>query len=732
MTTSDAVVGDSWIERVQVYARGAEVVRRVRAEVPADEIDLVVPAITALAEPGSFRAEPFGQSGVARDVVAVRSELVLPAAQAGPGPALAQVRELEQALGRIDSELAALAERRAMIERAPEMGLDGRDRRVDPAQRVADALAAAELLVELSRSLDERIGRLGHERYAVERRLEAARLDAAQAPSHERAGAGHPTRRALVRFAAGSPGRIELELTYVVSAARWWPGYSVRLGDAGARAEWALHAFVAQASGEAWEGVALALSTADLIRDARLPELPSLRLSRSQPPARRGYRPPPPGLEQLFAGHDAAAAKLPPPPASPQVVRRARPARPGRGGTRGLDENMMFGAPAPDAAARAGRASRRRPAAATGEMVAVAPPGDDDEAQAEQVAAELPATMTAEPPPLAAPMAFAAPPPPPRSAPAPQAVRARKEMSDARAGGAAAPAPGAAPADGFAVAAQGGIEPGDDWLDFDALVLAGAEASRDRRGRLGRGGRASGSGAANATATIERVAGPAHAVDPLAARGQFDHRYLGEGPVDVPSDARPHRLVLMTAAASARQRFVTVPREVAEVFREVELDNPLGVPLLAGPVDVTLDGALLTTTSIAAVDRGGTVRFGLGVDDRIRVARNVRSDEAAAGLLGGSTVITHAVTIELQSALGHPVTVDVIDRVPVSDDGDVEIEHEARPRAEPYRQKERGQPVRGGLRWAVPVVPGKRAEVLLEVRIKLPAKSELVGGNRRE
>lgn len=62
--------------------------------------------------------------------------------------------------------------------------------------------------------------------------------------------------------------------------------------DAGQRAALLVEALVAQRSGEDWSGVRLSLSTADLVSGARLPELPSLRLSRAQPPPRRGYRPP--------------------------------------------------------------------------------------------------------------------------------------------------------------------------------------------------------------------------------------------------------------------------------------------------------------------------------------------------------------------------------------------------------------------------------------------------------
>ena len=108
------------------------------------------------------------------------------------------------------------------------------------------------------------------------------------------------------------------------------------------------------------------------------------------------------------------------------------------------------------------------------------------------------------------------------------------------------------------------------------------------------------------------------------------------------------------------------------MYREVEIQNPFDAPLLSGPVEVFLDGALMTTSSSRFVDRGGVVHLGLGVEERLRVARNARVEEGTAGLLGGSAVVDHAITIEVASSLGRKVTVDVLDRVPMTDDKDVD------------------------------------------------------------
>jgi hypothetical protein len=674
------MAAESRIHAVQVYARGAQVTRRATvAAAPAGELELVVAGVTTLAEAGSLRAE----TSNGRGVVALRSALVLTPGPVAPGPSLARLREAGLRLERLVEEQKLLdARRRALLGVPWQPHIDARDRRLDPARRTADALAVGALCGDLAAGFEPRLRELETEIEQARRQLEAVKLEDAQASARERGGADRPTREVRVRLAAGGEGPLELTLTYVVSAARWWPAYAARLAEAGARAELELAAYVVQASGEDWDGVALSLSTADLIADARLPELPSLRWSRRQPPARRGYRPAPPGLDQMFEGYERSAPPAPPAPAKVAYAAAAGPA----------------------------------PAA---EMVAGGPPPPPQAPPPMQTLAAPVPTAAA---PMIARMAKSA-----AAAPAPAAAMPAS-FGAAPGGGGGPPQPVPAPAPPPPAA----IEPADAWMDFDGLEMADGDAGRER-GRLRRAAAPSDvSMRAQAAQAVEVVRPPMRTIDPRSSRGKFDHRYQAAAALDVPADARPHRVPLARAQAPARPRFVTVPREAAEVYREVQLDNPFGAPLLPGPCEVFMEGVLLTTTQLDEVDKGGTVQLGLGVEDRLRVARNARAEEQTAGLLGGSTSIEHKVTIDVRSALGLAVTVDVLDRVPVSDDDDIEIAHSARPAAEAYEQRERGEPVRGGLRWRVPVPAGGKAQVELSYRIKLPSKNEIVGGNRRE
>lgn len=705
----------SRIERVTVYARGAQVTRRVTlpTPLPYDAVEIVIPGVTVLAEAGSARVIVDG----GREVVALRARFAAPRGPAGPGAPIERIRALELERESLEHETGELRTRRDLLASLPlQPRLEPRWSRLDPAQRARDALAVSALLTEKVASLDARLHELETRLERNQRALDAERLAASQAPSADLAGEGRPTLEFVVRLAAGDAQVRSLDLEYAVFPARWWPAYTARLANGGARARWAIEALLAQDSGEDWTGVALSLSTADLVHDARLPELASLRLGRAQPSRKKGYRPLPEGLDGMFEGFDRAAAAVPVAPYSPKGG-KVKPAPAEK--SRRRDATVV--------SLRESDARRDEPATAIFFAAADAEPVDLSEG----------GYVMAGPPPPPAPKAM------PASAPMASAPAGMPKPADRmRAGAANATLVGGGGAS-FGALDKGeavpeplppsAIEPGENWLDFDGLVLSDP-GQRGRRGRIGRDDRPSFASQAHvARATIDALADPLHAQDPLRTRGQFDHRYDAEGTADVPSDALPHRVTLAAADANAAPRFRTVPREADEVYRETEIRNPFDAPLLAGPVEVFMDGALLTTSAIAAVDRGGSILLGLGIEDRLRVARNVRAQEKGAGLLGGSTAVEHEVAIDLTSALGQAVTVEVIDRVPVSDDKEVAIEAPGgKPPGEAYDQAERGMPIRGGRRWRVPVPAGGKARIEFGYTITLPAKSEIVGGNRRD
>ncbi|MFZ4300838.1 DUF4139 domain-containing protein [Streptomyces cinereoruber] len=684
----------STLDSVVVYAEGAVCRRLARGAVPPDG-RVRVAGLPRTLDPGSLRARVLGPAGVR--VTEARVEVASEPLD-GDAP-----DELRREVERLRDTYAA-AEGRRDRQRTLIAEVEGLHP-VPPARKHGDPhrRTAVDAWLELADFVDERLARL-HARLAeLEEELRRAEHALSVAADRlDRASTDAPDEhvetsvRAVLTMdgAAGgeAPADVELELEYGVPGAVWVPAYrlSHHRGDDGGRL--VLRASVAQRTGEDWTGVRLALATADLRRRTDLPRLRSVRIGRRQAaPAPSGWREPPAGLSDLFAGYEAAGPR--PVPA------------------------FVPGVAVPVAAA---------PAPTPPPPPAPAPP-----------AFAGPPPLTGAPPPPGggygfAPEPYGGPPAPapqgyggaPGAAPGSAPRSARRAMAPAAPG---APAPAAPPPP---PAPSGPPRPSGDELDYASLVLSGPEDRGPRRGRLF----PDSSFDAVATEYRRRAEGvaalplPRHAVRPRESAGSFDHRFDAAARADVPSDGTWHTVTVGEIPVGLRTEYLCVPSVEETVYTTLVVSNATGQALLAGPVEVTVDDEFLLTAALPTLAPGGVRRLGLGPAEAIRVTRRTHLRESTAGLRNNVTVLDHQVHVELANRLAAPAVVEVRERVPVTSEPDVRIEERpgwAVPEDGP-EEHAAGTRVR-----RVELPAGGTAVLEGGYEIRIPAGKALVDGNRR-
>ncbi|MGK4580402.1 DUF4139 domain-containing protein [Kitasatospora sp. HPMI-4] len=698
----------SVLESVVVHASGALCLRRAHGTVPPDG-RVRLTGLPRSLDGGSLRARVVGESTwrVTEARLETAAELREPAEPPELRRRAEQAEEaLEAARERYSGLLDRIAETAALRAVPPER-TPGRPHRRTP---VEAWLELADFVDERLTALDARARELAEEVGLAEHALALALEALGHASTAEPAYPVATSAVVALTLAGGGAGQdVEIELEYGVQDASWVPSYRLnhRQREAGG-GSLVLRASVLQRSGEDWTGVRLALSTADLDRRTDLPRLRSLRIGRRQPaPAPSGWREPPTGLADLFSGYDAAGPRP-----------SARPAH-------------VFGA------ARTSPALRG-PLAPAGGGIPV-PPGGALTADHPHGYGGAPAAPGGAP---VAPAAYGTPPPPPPGpvpGPAAPAMAPRMRM--------AAPLP-AAPPPAAPVAGAPAAEPtapvpprpAPEWLDYAALTLRGPDAPPAARGRLLPGPADDRTGAVHPAARPEPVPAPPapsppeHAVLPRQSAGSFAYRYDAAAPVDIPSTGRWwHTVTIAEVPVELRTEYVCVPSVEETVYAGLLITNPGTQPLLAGPVEVGVDGEFLLTAALPTLAPGDTRRVGLGAAEGIRVARRTELYESTAGLLANTAVLDHRVRVELANRLGHPVTVEVRERVPVTADADIRIEER------PGWTAPGGQ---GGTGPSEDHAPGTRvrrvelpaggtAELDGGYEIRIPAGKAILGGNRR-
>jgi hypothetical protein len=159
---------------------------------------------------------------------------------------------------------------------------------------------------------------------------------------------------------------------------------------------------------------------------------------------------------------------------------------------------------------------------------------------------------------------------------------------------------------------------------------------------------------------------------------------------------------------------------------------PIDAALLRGPIDVYQRGTYLMTSRLPPTAPRGKVRLGLGVEQAIKVARNTTFAEKATGLLGGGLSLVHEIEVELANGMERPVEVEVRERLPIvqEDDKDVEITVEVTEPA--WKEWTQELSLKGGYRWSVTMEAAQKRKLYAKYVLKISAKHELAGGNRRE
>lgn len=529
-----------------------------------------------------------------------------------------------------------------------------------------------------------------------------------------------------------APTRVVLELSYRVRGARWAPSYVLRLDRSLGGGVLELQALVGQATGERWSDVDLSLSTALPQQWTELPELRSMRIGRRQPPPpKTGWRPSPTGTDELFADYDRDLAPAKRAKPKPKPTPRQAPPPP---------QAPPAGFPVPGSAS-------------TGTFDLADLEGEPDAMDfmvggAEPVAAAAGPPVPSAPAPAAPAPAMPSAPPMGGAPPGMARMRASAQVSFGG-GGPSALVRDTLDEEPEPASVASTLVANHSQLEYGRLRVPAADAPH--RGTLRRmtqeqlyahWGSLASADVAMALSRLGSVEEAALRLERRRAPGShrwaeghdgFDHAYEAKARVDLDSDGVFVGIPLQRPPVETSPKYVAVPRETQDVFRVVAVRNPIDAPLLPGPVDVYVDGRFVLASTLELTPRRGRAELGLGVEQAIKIARNVSFDDESSGLLKRHRELQHRVRIEIDNHLETPATVEVRERLPTVPDGQDDIavsEGRIEPAWDEFDPKD--QDLEGGRAWKVEVAAKGRRELNATWSIRIPQSHELVGGNRRE
>jgi uncharacterized protein (TIGR02231 family) len=197
--------------------------------------------------------------------------------------------------------------------------------------------------------------------------------------------------------------------------------------------------------------------------------------------------------------------------------------------------------------------------------------------------------------------------------------------------------------------------------------------------------------------------------------------YRPARPIAVPADGGSHRATVAALRLPVQLDYVTAPVRAPEAHLRATAVNSSAHTLLPGPAAVFHGGDFVGSTRLETWAPGEEVELALGLDDRVRVERELVRRSATKAALSA----TRRRDVEYRTTVANhtprPARITVLDQFPVSRDEAVVVRQTV---ADPPPAERTDL---GVLSWRLELAPGESREILFGLRVELAKGVDLAG-----
>lgn len=192
-------------------------------------------------------------------------------------------------------------------------------------------------------------------------------------------------------------------------------------------------------------------------------------------------------------------------------------------------------------------------------------------------------------------------------------------------------------------------------------------------------------------------------------------------PVAVPSDGAPHKTTVTALDLAAQLDYVIAPKLAEEAYLRAKIKNTSPFILLPGTANVFHGADFVGATELEMIAPNEEFEAHLGIDDRIRVERELIERTVDKTLIGNTrrTLFGHKIT--LTNLLDVPAKITLFDQLPLARHEEIKVKlREASPK--PIEQNDLNI-----LKWELELKPRDKREVTFGFSIEHPREMRLTG-----
>lgn len=201
-------------------------------------------------------------------------------------------------------------------------------------------------------------------------------------------------------------------------------------------------------------------------------------------------------------------------------------------------------------------------------------------------------------------------------------------------------------------------------------------------------------------------------VSELSAEFEIKNTY------SIPADAKPYIVEVTNYNLPATFKYYSIPKTEKEAFLLARITGWEQLDLVEGPANIYFSGNYVGQSYIYTRSLDDTLDLSLGRDKKVQVSRTKKKDFNSKSFSGANKKETESYEIVIKNSRKLPITIDVEDQLPVSQNSEIIVEAEE-------ISKAKKDDATGKLTWTYTINTGEQQKITLTYSIKYP-KNKIV------
>ncbi len=193
------------------------------------------------------------------------------------------------------------------------------------------------------------------------------------------------------------------------------------------------------------------------------------------------------------------------------------------------------------------------------------------------------------------------------------------------------------------------------------------------------------------------------------------------GSGNIPNDGAPHKTTIFNDDYPCNFSYVAMPRLVSFAYLQVSVKNsPDGATLLPGKANIFRDNIFVGTTELENIAPGQEFKINLGIDEGLRIQRDLVERQVDKKLIGSNRIITFAYRLIITNLLNQKVDLKLTEQIPISRNEQIKVRLNRINPQIPLGEM-------GILEWDMTLPPQAKQELYYQFIVEHPPQLTVVG-----